>query len=113
LGGPAGSDETRQPLRAAAAGDEPERDLDERLPGAGPDHAHRAGERELQPATTGPTVDRCDDHLRHRLEQGKGARPAAGVPVERLTPAELDEILEVAVQDEPVGQVDLEDLVKL
>ena len=63
------TDELRQPLRAAAAGDDAERDLRLTEHGAidvGEAHVHRR--HELAPTTSHPSLDHRDRRLRHRAE---------------------------------------------
>ena len=75
------SDQARQALRAAGAGQEAELDLgqaDARRRGSDPE---MAGERQLEAAAERGAVQGRDDRLRHRLDRGddlaRGSGPAA------------------------------------
>lgn len=66
-----GPDEPRQPLRAAAAGDDAEADLGQAELHPARGVAEVAGERELEPAAEGEPAERGDRRLRQLLQRGE------------------------------------------
>ena len=80
LRGAAGADQAGEPLGAAAAGDDADRDLGLAEVGRRGGDAQRAREAELAPAAPRLAVDRRDDRLRHRLEERERAPQLPGSP---------------------------------
>src|SRR5205823_12861279 len=78
------SHEAREPLRAAATGDDPQRHLGLRQDGA-PERAeaHVEGEEELAPPAAGAPLELADGRLRHGAEavhHGGGEAEAGRLP---------------------------------
>ena len=97
--GPGAADQAGEALGAAAAGDEPERDLGQADLGAGVDDAEVAGQRELEPA-----AERVAGDGGHRGDgQGgevvEGALQVAGQP-QHVGDAEAGHLLDVGARGE-------------
>ena len=100
LGCPSRADEAREALRAAHAGDDPDCDLGLAEVRTLAGDAQRARERELAPAAPRLAVDRGDDRLRHRLQDGERAGPRPRIALDGFALAELGEVVEIGVGDE-------------
>ena len=103
--GRARADETRQPLAAAGAGDEPELYLGEaelRLGMIGGDPVV-TGQRELEPAAQTGAVNRRDDRLGQRLDPAHHLLSLEAQPLGLDLGGERGELLDVGAGDEGVG----------
>ena len=100
LGRATRADEPGEPLGAAPAGDDADRDL--RLAEVRPfaRDPQRACQRELAAAAPRLAVDRGDDRLRHGGEQSERAAPRPRVAFHRFAASERHQVVEVGVGDE-------------
>ena len=113
--GAAEPDEPRQPLRAAAAGDEPELDLglaQLRVVGADP---HVAAHRELESAAEAEAVDRGDERSPRRIHSMPDrVQTPCGAALAAAGLAKRRELLDVGARDErPLAGAEQHDRARL